>query len=614
MNRNADGSPSDSSSGILLSGPTTINEGDDAGSERNYDSDLDERLSEISSVGSVAGIDGQPLTAKDFFDLTSPSFCRVYLTRTENGDKIFGVCGCKKTVCTRKGHREKSSMEQDRAPPRYYEQFPVIRGRDRGTIDGRLDRHKVGLTAEEIQRMQSAEDAEMSRVARALGEEEEEDRTGREDEANDQVELEGMTELQEAVTNAEHTIDAALDELRDEGLSHPGETLVTWGRDRTHAIPGTRSNPIRPQDSPTATQQRLDTHPVPDLRLPHAESLTDRWYGVSEFGTNIRRIVNNLEDLNYWIDRNATISSFRTKGLALEWVKATRRLPDSRRRWFGLRKDGAPRRLCRELEELEVLTENGYTHSQTFTDRESAEQWRDHPELNQGRVDNASSTRPSRRGHGNEPRTQIAQRQPDTSTIQRASEEAQGLTEEWYGLLEPPEDSRVICMLKSERDDLMREGAEWRRVFPNENEARTWLGGRNAQHPTQTTEQPRDLGPDTGHDHLLKELYASHEKQQGEDPSSGDESRIHGIEIADSTPMEEELCPPGLDESDRIDFQNLSTDVASLPGTYVSDSTDLVSSGEELAISCYSRWKQSERRQQDMILFGKRRERIALDM
>jgi hypothetical protein len=57
------------------------------------------------------------------------------------------------------------------------------------------------------------------------------------------------------------------------------------------------------------------------------------------------------------------------------------------------------------------------------------------------------------------------------------------------------------------------------------------------------------------------------------------------MERSDLKTLEEALCPPGLDSSERSQFVDRSLDVTALPGMYNAENYDNVSSGEELAAS-----------------------------
>lgn len=568
MNRNVDGSPSDSSSGVFVSGPVTVTESVNEEGGDDLDSDYDEQLSQTSSVGSVSGRDGQPIRVQDviFFDA---ALCRVFMTRTKNGNKIFCVCGCSRETCTRKGHQEKARLEVHRAPPRYYEQFPVTRGNDRGVIDGRLDSLPVGLTPVEVDRMRIAEDLEMTRVATALGvnEESEDNEDGVEGRNLETETPMGTGQLRAALAGAAATLDRELESVR---------RVTFTGRDQRAEAPAPvlegqgMSTPQSHGESPEVeivlgAAPRAPTRQVNDAstRTP----TTQRWYGIEEVGTGIRRICTGNEDLEYWLDHGATFRPFRTQKEAKEWVRMRNERAEPRNRWYGMvrqQRDGH-RRLCREISEMEVLLEQGYSHARTFKDRELAELWRDTSPA-------ATSTKQGR----------TSRAEPKGSSIRRAAK-SKSTEEEWFGLTEAPGDSRVICQRISEKDELMRTGAEWRRTFKSEQDATAWV---EATVPAPVAQKAMHK-PDSsqGHEKILEEISEAYEKHHGDDPSTGDETRIFGIETADADGMERALCPPGLDERDRVEFLNRSMDVAALPGTYMMEADDDVSTGEELAVS-----------------------------
>ena len=219
------GSPSDSTaSGILVE---TVDEdsGGDAGTVE------DEQLSEASSVGSVV-LGADDVSPGDMTDLTGPTLCRVYMTRTEGGQRIYCCCGNQRTTCARRGHQAKDSHH--RAPARWYEAFPNPQGRYRGISDGRMDRIRTGLTSEEMTAWRASEAEEIARVASAFTDEEEEmteDGNGSMTLESRMVQDGASTPLRRLVDDLEGTMDEALEGVR----------RVTFGPDQYATTPVTNN-------------------------------------------------------------------------------------------------------------------------------------------------------------------------------------------------------------------------------------------------------------------------------------------------------------------------------------------------------------------------------------
>ena len=75
------------------------------------------------------------------------------------------------------------------------------------------------------------------------------------------------------------------------------------------------------------------------------------------------------------------------------------------------------------------------------------------------------------------------------------------------------------------------------------------------------------------------------EKFQGDDPSVGKDDEIFGIGIADVKKLDRKLCPPDLCKEDRAKFLQLTPDITSLPGMYLSSSIDTSMEYEMVSIS-----------------------------
>ena len=75
------------------------------------------------------------------------------------------------------------------------------------------------------------------------------------------------------------------------------------------------------------------------------------------------------------------------------------------------------------------------------------------------------------------------------------------------------------------------------------------------------------------------------ERLQGEDPSIGKDDEVYGSNIADENKLNKKLCPPDLSREDRAKFLQLSPDITSLPGMYLSASIETSMEYEMVSIS-----------------------------
>jgi hypothetical protein len=83
----------------------------------------------------------------------------------------------------------------------------------------------------------------------------------------------------------------------------------------------------------------------------------------------------------------------------------------------------------------------------------------------------------------------------------------------------------------------------------------------------------------------VAEIHENYKNYRGKDPSVGDDSRIYGVARSDIASMEEALCPPGLDPTERTEFVERSIDVTALPGMYNAENFGSVTDGEEVAVA-----------------------------
>ena len=75
------------------------------------------------------------------------------------------------------------------------------------------------------------------------------------------------------------------------------------------------------------------------------------------------------------------------------------------------------------------------------------------------------------------------------------------------------------------------------------------------------------------------------ERFQGDDPSVGKDDEIYGENVADERKLNKVLCPPDLTKEDRVKFLQLTPDVTSLPGMYLSSSVDTSMEFEMVSLS-----------------------------
>lgn len=631
---NNNNSPSESTlSGILVE---TVDE-DSLGDDRTLQ---DEQLSEASSVGSVP-LDADDLRPSDMTNLTSPTKCRALMTRTEGGQRILCCCGLDRETCRRRGHADKP--DRQRAPPRWYEAFPNTRGQYRDICDGRLDRMRNGLTFEEMEAWRSTEVAEISRVAAALGggTDTDDERTTVADDESDvgstrSAQRGAPTPLRSLVSEMEDTMDEAIENMR----------RVTFGPDQHATTPITTNRTTDSQEveggsSLSTSAGAPDTAPeksnTQQQSITSVNDTTDPdtcWYGLREANTQIRRICNTREDLNYWLSRRARMCRrFTTRTEAEEWLRNGDR-DDDDVLWMGLERASGQRVATARVSELLARIGAGYRHVQTFSREEQAAMWVSEavtsasPEVTvtgvrhgatAGRADSTKPRAPRRSG------SSLSARSDDPESEPPGDKDLP-----WYGLVEPSE-ARVICNTREERDELIRKGLDWRATFRTLAEAEEWL--RNAPprplkitirrlptpvHPTSAAASKAGMGasaasegtrvplssstssetagvPPTREDPSLIEIHADYAKYSGKDPSVGDNTRVYGIECSDVGPMEAALCPPGLDPAERSEFVERSLDVTALPGMYSVENYESVTSSEELAVSLLQQLDSSKR-------------------
>ena len=619
-----DRSPSDSTvSGIIAE--TVEEDSDDE--ERTIQ---DEQMSEASSVGSVL-LDVDGINLGDMIDLTSPTKCRIFMTRTERGQRIYCCCGNDRESCGRRNHLTKG--EQHRAPARWYQAFPT-RGTSQ-TIDGRMDRLRTGLTQEEMVAWRDSEREEIARVTAAFDDTDEEgtldgsfaSAAG----STSMLQQGASTPLCQFIGEVEDTMDAAIEGVRQ----------VTFGPNQYSTTPvadnrTTEGNPESTQESTSAGGQDprgsspQDTRQTRPLRMLPAESDDGNptWHGLREANTQIRRICNTREDLAYWINRQARVCrTFDTRTAAEEWLRNGD--DDDRMVWMGLEKGDGRRHVTPNVGELLARVEAGYQHVRTFANHTMAMQWLANatpiPPARDPEVEVTGVRRGGRFGRGGAPTSRAPR---DGGSEPDAPGED---PRPWYGLVEPTR-ARVICHTVVERDDLIAQGADWCATFYTLREAEEWMqsapppprdtirrgpvpGSVGPQFSRSNTEpvwprpndqresvpsvserevpsfSARDFGTQNSpslSNHGIQGLVETREtyaKFEGQDPSVGDANRIYGIDQSDIGPMELALSPLGLDSKECSQFVERSLDVTALPGMYSADNYDSVTSGEELAAS-----------------------------
>lgn len=621
-----DGSPTDSTvSGILVE--TVEEESDD---DRTIQ---DELMSEASSVGSVSLIGAEDLRPGDMVDLTSPTKCRIFMTQTEGGQRIYCCCGNDRDTCNRRNHRNKS--DPHRAPPRWYHAFPATRGSPR-PVDGRMDQLRSGLTQEEMDSWRAAEREEIARVAAAFYDPDDESESlglggsVASAEGDDGLPSIGAsTPLRRFVNGVTDSLDEAVEGIRRVtfGDTQYAETPVAGNRSaelNTEAPPpvpirrddGGASTSGSPQEAPPFPSTGRPRHPVASTSAAGgsaADGSSEAWFGLREANTETRRICNTREDLAYWLGLHARLCrTFDTRTAAEAWLRDGD--AEDRTLWIGLERSDGARRITSDFNVFANLVASGaYQHRETFPTQALGNAWVSReravllpdPEVEITEVRRSNTApRPSaaRAPRGGAP----APEAPDASLRM------------WYGLVEPTE-ARLICSTVEERDVLVRSGATWCATFYQLEEAEKWLQSAPPLKPTirrgsipgllapsvsAATDRNASTTPssdrpvtdsasgerrnggyrDIGHRDINEEKE-SYAENQGKDPSVGDDTRIYGVDRSDLEAVEKTLCPEGLDPAECVQFIERSLDVTALPGMYNADNSDRMSTGEELAVA-----------------------------